>query len=428
MPRSFDIPLQYQSDLLSQIKRRRNEIDQKKRDKSPTVISLGQVTLKFARHFGFCFGVENAIEIAYKAVNENPGKRVFLLSEMIHNPHVNRDLENRGVRFLFTTYGEEKIPLESVTADDVVIIPAFGTTREMFSKLEEKGVDIRQYNTTCPFVEKVWKRGTQLGSKGFTILIHGKAKHEETRATFSHASECAPSLVLADVSEARWLRRFILGEESLEGFWERFGNRISKDFDPEEHLRRIGVINQTTMLATETYEISQILRNAMVEKYGDDEIGDHFADTRDTLCYATSENQEATQELIASGGDIAIVVGGYNSSNTSHLVELCEEKLPSYFVKGPDELISGDKIRHLELTNWDVIETAEWIPEVQGRPLEVIVTSGASCPDALVQAVVERLLEILQIPSERYRVAAEEYLNALKVESTGGELLAVVPS
>jgi 4-hydroxy-3-methylbut-2-enyl diphosphate reductase len=414
MPRTFDIPNKYQSLLLSDIKKKRAELDPKKRDKSPTVLELGSVTLKFARHFGFCFGVENAIEIAYRAVEENPEKRIFLLSEMIHNPLVNADLEARGVRFLFSTYGEERYPLDEVEQDDVVIIPAFGTTREMFQLLERRGVDIRRYNTTCPFVEKVWKRGTQLGQKGFSVLIHGKARHEETRATFSHASIGAPSLVLADMEEAEWLKRFILGLESLEDFNTRFHGRTSEGFSPERDLVRIGVVNQTTMLATETWEISQTLRSAMEEKYGSEQLSDHFADTRDTLCYATSENQDATKGLIESKGDLALIVGGYNSSNTSHLVELCQEHFPSYFIKGPEEIVSRDLIRHLSLENWEVRESRGWLPEIENRPVEVVITSGASCPDALVQAVVERLLSLLAVSEESYQKAAQRYLAGLE--------------
>ncbi|MCB0328793.1 MAG: 4-hydroxy-3-methylbut-2-enyl diphosphate reductase [Bdellovibrionales bacterium] len=416
MPRTFEIPDKYQSDLLSQIKRRRSELDPKKRDKTPTVLELGPVTLKFARHFGFCFGVENAIEIAYRAVEENPDKRIFLLSEMIHNPHVNGDLEAKGVRFLFSTLGEPRFPLDEVTRDDIVIIPAFGTTLEMFSLLQERGIDTSKYNTTCPFVEKVWKRGTQLGSKKFSIIIHGKAKHEETRATFSHAGMEAPSLIVADVEEAKWLKRFILGQETLEAFHRRFTGRCTSGFSPESDLVRIGVINQTTMLATETWEISQILRSAMVEKYGVEKIAEHFADTRDTLCYATSENQEATKELIESGGDIALIVGGYNSSNTSHLVELCQEHFPSYFVKGPEELVSRTTIRHLDLETWEVAEVSNWLPEFSDRPVEVLITSGASCPDALVNAVVERLVGLFDVPLTKYNEAAENCL--LKLESS----------
>ena len=415
MPRTFNIPSKYHSDLLSQIKRRRNELDQKKRDKSPTVLEIGPLTLKFARHFGFCYGVENAIEIAYRAVEENPGKRIYLLSEMIHNPHVNNDLEAKGVRFLFSTYGEERVPLTELREEDVVIIPAFGTTLEMFSLLEEKGVDIKRYNTTCPFVEKVWKRGGQLGAKGYSLVIHGKARHEETRATFSHASKEAPSLILSDVNEAKWLKRFILGDESLEAFYKRFEGRFSEGFSPEEDLSRVGVINQTTMLASETYEISQILRAAMNEKYGEDQITSHFADTRDTLCYATSENQEATKALIDSGGDFALIVGGYNSSNTSHLVELCEPNFPSYFVKGPDELTSRSTISHLDLKSWSVIETKDWFPEgISDRPVEIVITSGASCPDALVHSVVEKLLELRGVDPKNYHEAASQYLSALQ--------------
>ncbi|MCI5065803.1 4-hydroxy-3-methylbut-2-enyl diphosphate reductase [bacterium] len=415
MPRTFCIPERYSSDLLGYLKQRRGELDPRKKDKSPTVLPLGELTLKFARHFGFCFGVENAIEIAYRAVSENPGKRIFLLSEMIHNPHVNDDLRSRGVEFLFTTYGEECIPLEEVTANDVVIIPAFGTTREMFQKLEEKGVDIVRYNTTCPFVEKVWKRGAQLGAKGFAIIIHGKARHEETRATFSHISKNAPSLIIADTEEAHWLSRFIRGQETLSAFHEKFSGRFSESFVPERDLLRLGVVNQTTMLASETRDISRILRDALLERFGESSIQEHFSDTRDTLCYATSENQEATQALIQSGGDVSLVVGGYNSSNTSHLVELCEEHFPSYFVKGPEDLLSVDTIRHLSLDRWELSESSPWFPEPSSyRPVEVVITSGASCPDALVQAVVQRLLELRKIPFQRFVEGVERSLQQLE--------------
>ena len=413
MPRKFNIPDQYRSQIISYMKRARSEIDTKKRDKSPAVLDFGKLRIKFARHFGFCYGVENAIEIAYRAVEENPSQRVFLLSEMIHNPHVNADLRARGVEFLFSTYGKELISLSQVEKEDIVIIPAFGTTLEMCELLEAKGVDIRRYNTTCPFVERVWKRGTQLGERGYSIVIHGKARHEETQATFSHASRVAPSIIIADVHEAEWLKNFILGRESYDAFKERFSGRMSPSFSASTDLEKIGVINQTTMLATETAEISSILRSGMVEKYGDDDIDVHFADTRDTLCYATAENQQSTLELIRSGGDIAIIVGGYNSSNTSHLVELCAEQFPTYFVSGPADVISINEISHLDLEEGREHITTEWYPK-DGAAVDVLVTSGASCPDTLVQGVVERLLTLLDIAPERLREVIEEYIDSLE--------------
>lgn len=415
MPRKFHIPDNYRSQLISYLKKARAEIDPKKRDKSPTIIDLGAVRLKFARHFGFCYGVENAIEIAYRAVDENPGKRVFLLSEMIHNPHVNADLRARGVEFLFSTYGKELISLSQVEKDDIVIIPAFGTTLEMCALLEEKGVDIQSYNTTCPFVERVWKRGTQIGERGFSIVIHGKARHEETQATFSHASRVAPSIIVADISEAKWLKNFILGNETTEDFEKRFSGRLSSTFCPERDLVKIGVINQTTMLATETSEISAILKSGMEEKYGKEAIGEHFADTRDTLCYATAENQESTKQLIEAGGDLAIIVGGYNSSNTSHLVELCVEHFPTYFISGPDSLRGLDSITHLDIEAGSELITQGWYPQEQKR-VEVLITSGASCPDTLVQGVVERLLQLLGIGQSELSNAIEHYVDSLSVQ------------
>ncbi len=393
MARTFTIPPFYRSDAISRVKKSRQNLDQRKKDRSPSLIDIGPVIFKIARHFGFCFGVENAIEIAYRAIDENPDKRVFLLSEMIHNPHVNGDLRSRGVRFLLGTDGRQLIPFEELKPEDVVIVPAFGTTVELFDKLESLGVHPRKYNTTCPFVEKVWRRAADLGEQGYTVVIHGKHKHEETRATFSHARLHSPSIVIRDLTEASVLVDFIEGKLPLRDFHARFEGRFSKDFDAEKHLQRIGVVNQTTMLASETQEISESLRAAMVRRYGDGNIAHHFADTRDTLCYATSENQSATFGLIQSGGDLALVVGGYNSSNTSHLVELCSKHCPTYYVQDADEILSTTEIRHLNLESGEVKHTSSWLPQ-KSSPLEILITAGASCPDALVDDVLYRVSEL----------------------------------
>lgn len=390
MPRQFDIPVFYRSPIISRVKEARRRQDPRKKDFSPTVLDFGPVRFKLARHFGFCYGVEQAVEIAYRALEENPGRRIFLLSEMIHNPHVNRDLERRGVRFLRTTRGEQLIPFDVLRPDDIVIIPAFGTTPEIEADLAARGVDVRRYDTTCPFVEKVWKRSSQLGQRGYTIVIHGKRYHEETRATFARAAREAPVVVVRDLEEAADLARVIRGEADAAFFYERFHDRYSEGFDPERDLVRIGVVNQTTMLATETQAIAELLRQAMIDRYGPENLHEHFADTSDTLCYATHENQQATRALIASGGDLALVVGGYNSSNTSHLVELCAERMPTYFVKGPEELLSPTRIRHYDLALGTVRETENWLPA--HRPVEIVLTAGASCPDALLEAVLQRVL------------------------------------
>lgn len=401
MPREFEIPDFYRSPVISGLKKARAAEDPKKKDKSPSLLKAGPVTFKLARHFGLCYGVENAIERAYRALAENPGKRIFLLSEMIHNPTVNADLESRGIRFLQSPEGEELIPFEELSSDDIVIVPAFGTTVSTFERLKALGVEPEKYNTTCPFVERVWKRAAQLGSQGYSIIIHGKHRHEETRATFSHARESAESLILRDLDEARWLGEFILERHPNEEFFSRFKDRISEGFDPERSLQRVGVVNQTTMLATETKEISQVIRDAMVERYGEEKISDHFADTRDTLCYATAENQAATYALLDSGADLALVVGGYNSSNTSHLVELLQEQMPTFFVKGAEEILSAEQIQHLALPQHELVVSSEWLPAIEeGRELEIIVTAGASCPDALVERVIHRVCDLLGCTAE----------------------------
>ncbi|MGB0422818.1 MAG: 4-hydroxy-3-methylbut-2-enyl diphosphate reductase, partial [Flavobacteriales bacterium] len=310
--KSFDIPDFYRSHLISKLKSFRKLKDPRKRDFSPSILDYGNMEVMLPRHFGFCYGVENAIEICYKALNDNPDKQVYLLSQMIHNQEVNSDLEDRGILFLQDTQGNELLSFDVLQAEDVVVIPAFGTTLEMLSLLKAKGVDVQAYNTTCPFVEKVWKRSNKLGNQEFTVVIHGKPKHEETRATFSHSDESAFSIVIKNMEEAEMLGAFVKGERSLTDFDEVFGTRCSKGFDPAKHLTKFGVVNQTTMLATETQAIADYLKACVVEKFGEENYKDHFADTRDTLCYATNDNQQATYGLLKEGADVAIVIGGYN--------------------------------------------------------------------------------------------------------------------
>lgn len=395
MARKFNIPSLYRSDLVTSIKKKRSEEDKRKTDRKPTELNLGKVVFKIARHFGFCFGVENAIEIAYKALHENPDKRIFLLSEMIHNAKVNGDLISRGVKFLMSTTGQKHIDFDELKSDDIVIVPAFGTTVELFEVLNKKGINAKSYNATCPFVERVWKRSQELGEKGFTIVIHGKHDHEETRATFSHANLSGPSIVVRDLEEAKLLTDYISGKKDISTFNVDFGGFCSRDFKPELHLSKIGVVNQTTMLATETKEIAALIKDTVIAKYGKA----NFADTRDTLCYATYENQEAAIGLIESEGDIAIVVGGYNSSNTSHLVELCEEKVPTFYIKDADEIISLEKIRHLSLHNNEITETENWYP-ANLEQVKILVTAGASCPDAIVDEVIEKIALFLGLDEE----------------------------
>ena len=388
--RSFDVPVFYKSPLISTIKESRRIRDPRKKDFTPTILDFGPIRFKLARHFGFCYGVEQAVEIAYKALDENPGKRVFLLSEMIHNPDVNNDLRERGVQYLRTTKGEQLIPFDTLTPDDVVIIPAFGTSVEIEADLKSRDIDILSYDTTCPFVEKVWKRSAQLGKKEYTIVVHGKRYHEETRATFSHAKEGAPVVVVLNMDEAEDLAKVIRGEADTAFFFERFKDRYSEDFSPVRDLQRIGVVNQTTMLASETAAIADHLRQAVISRYGKDNLKDHFADTSDTLCYATNENQTSAKALVEAGADLALVIGGYNSSNTSHLVELCEEHMPTYFINNQACIHSLTSIEHFDLHTKAVRTTEDWWP--QKDRVDVVLTAGASCPDVLLDEVARKLL------------------------------------
>jgi 4-hydroxy-3-methylbut-2-enyl diphosphate reductase len=387
--KKFDIPQLYKSSFISKIKNYRRDFDPKKKDFTPTLLDFGPVRFYLARHFGFCYGVENAIEIAYKTIKENKGKRIFLLSEMIHNPGVNNDLLNLGVKFLMDTNGNKIFNWDSLNSDDIVIIPAFGTTLEIENYLNQIGINPYRYNTTCPFVEKVWNRSETLGKQDYTIIIHGKHYHEETRATFSHSQINGPSVIVKDLSEAKIIADIILGKIEENYFYSFFKEKYSKNFDVREDFIRLGVVNQTTMLATETQEIADLLKETMIEKYGHENIKQHFADTRDTLCYATNDNQQATYGLLEAKADLSIVVGGYNSSNTSHIVELCEEKLPTYFISSEEKIISKNEILHFNIHYKTEVYSRNFIPDK--NPVDIILTSGASCPDAVVESVLRKI-------------------------------------
>ncbi|MBS1565025.1 MAG: 4-hydroxy-3-methylbut-2-enyl diphosphate reductase [Bacteroidetes bacterium] len=398
--KQFNVPLTYRSPLITAIKKKRRQDDKLKKDFTPALLDFGPLHIYLARHFGFCYGVENAIEIAFRTVEENPGKRIFLLSEMIHNPQVNHDLRERGIEFLQDTYGKQIISFDTLTPEDVVMIPAFGTTLQVENILLEKGIPIQKYNTTCPFVEKVWNRSEQIANKGYSIVIHGKPKHEETRATFSHASANAPSVVVNDIQETEELARYITGEKPAAGFYEAFKGRYSEGFDITRDLQRFGVVNQTTQLATDTQGISDYLKKVIMRHYGltEETIGERFADTRDTLCYATYENQAAVNGMLLTPADLAVVVGGYNSSNTTHLVELCEEKLPTYFISSAEKMLSATEILHYDFHNRTELHTTNFLPSVQ--PVRVLITSGASCPDAIVENVIRRLASFFGVEAK----------------------------
>lgn len=406
--KKFEVPNIYRSSFITAIKNKRKQEDKLKKDFTPTQLNLGDVQFYLARHFGFCYGVENAIEIAFRTIDENPGKRIFLLSEMIHNPQVNATLIERGVQFLQDTYGKQLIPFDNITNDDVVIIPAFGTTLDIEEMLKEKGIQTEKYNTTCPFVEKVWNRSEQIATKGYSIVIHGKSKHEETRATFSHASSQSPTVVVNDMQETIELGKYITGEKQPNDFYEEFKGRYSAGFDITKDLQRFGVVNQTTQLASDTQAIAEYLKLLITKHYNltTETISERFADTRDTLCYATNDNQTAVSGMLETDADLAIIVGGYNSSNTTHLVELCEEKLPTYFINNTDKLLSATEIMHFNFHNKQEYVTKDFLPTK--RPLKIMISSGASCPDSLVEEVMDKLAELLHI-SDKFNQIKKEY-------------------
>lgn len=427
--KSFDIPEMYLSPIIKQVKDRFKITDPMKKDLSPTELDFGPVRFLIPRHFGFCYGVENAIDIAYRTVRDHPGRNIYLLSEMIHNPTVNEDLLAKGIRFLFDTDGTERISIDSLTEEDIVIVPAFGTTLEIEEKLKAKGINPYQYNTTCPFVEKVWKRGKQLGKKGYSLVVHGKHAHEETRATFSHSADHSAVVVVLNPEEAQILADIVTGKRPVADFEPHFGHKSTPGFDPLSDLEFFGVINQTTMLATETEEVMRILKAAAAERFGDGEVQQHFADTADTLCYATNENQSATYALADAKPDLAIVVGGYNSSNTMHLVEILEHHCPTFHIRDAGEIHGTASVQHFNQWTKDVLRTEGWLDVGRAGDLErvefsqeegesgqeefsqqegksgqegdkkqkavrIALTSGASCPDGLVDEVLLKLVSL----------------------------------
>lgn len=390
--KSFSIPSLFKSDLISRVKEVRRLSDKLKKNFKPSVFDFGSVEILLSRHFGFCYGVENAVETAYKIIEDNPQKRIFLLSEMIHNPAVNADLLDLGVKFVQDTYGNQLVAWDTLTKEDIVIIPAFGTTLEVHAILDKIGIDLYAYDTTCPFVEKVWNRANQIGQNKYTVVVHGKPSHEETKATFSHSQVVTPTLIVKDLEQAKRLAYYIRKEKSSQEFYEEFEGQYSQGFDPDKDLQRIGVVNQTTMLAIDTQEIVEYLKAEIVQFYQLEphQITSHFADTRDTLCYATNDNQSATYGLIAEEADFAIIAGGYNSSNTSHLVDLCQEKLPSYFIKSAEKLISEKEILHFDNKNKEEVLIHGYIP--QKAKVRVLLTCGASCPDAVIEEILRKLV------------------------------------
>lgn len=401
--KDFKVPERYSSRLISKLKAQKNLEDKMKKDVSPSLLDFGVVKFYMARHFGFCYGVKNAIEIAFRTISENPDKNIFLLSEMIHNPQVNHDLMQNGVKFLFDNHKNQIVSFDSLTQNDIVLIPAFGTSLEIEELLKGKGIHTEQYNTTCPFVEKVWNRSEQIAKKGYSIIIHGKPGHEETIATYSHVSSFTPTLVISNMEEAKILGGFINKEIEAAKFYSIFSGRYSKGFDITKDLNKIGVVNQTTQLATDTQAISAYLKKCITEYYhlSEETLKEHFADTKDTLCYATNDNQAAVHHLLETPADLALVIGGYNSSNTSHLVELCQKKLTTFFIDSKERIINKNEIIHCDYINKKQYHSYEFIPDK--KFVSILVSSGASCPDATVEEIIMKIVSFFPdaIPIEK---------------------------
>jgi 4-hydroxy-3-methylbut-2-enyl diphosphate reductase len=366
----------YRSELVERIRARGHEI------------SAGGLTVKLARQFGFCYGVERAIDLAYAARKVFPDRPLYILGEIIHNPEVNDQIRAMGIKFL--TGSQKDADMEDLRPGDIVIIPAFGTDVATRRRLEEIGCQF--VDTTCGDVMSVWKRVRQYSREGVTSIIHGKAWHEETKATSSQARAYGSGhyLVVYNLEETDYVCRYIVHGGNKEEFLRKFAGAYSEGFDPDVHLEVIGVANQTTMLRGETEEVQRRLRNAMIQKYGEANLHRHFR-YFDTICGATQDRQDALQKLLEEPLDLLLVIGGYNSSNTSHLAEMGEARLPTYFIKNASKLVSNKLIRHFNLQRQEEIETRDWLPD---GPVTVGVTAGASCPNNLIEDVIRRLFEL----------------------------------
>ncbi len=352
------------------------------------VLSAGGMTVKLAKEFGFCYGVERAIDLAYAARKVFPDQLIYILGEIIHNPEVNDQLREMGIRFLS---GKEKnADIEDLKKGDVVIIPAFGAEVAMMEKLKERGCVF--VDTTCGDVMSVWKRVRQYANDAVTSIIHGKAWHEETKATSSRAMANGGGhyLVVFTLAETDYVCNYILKGGDKEEFLSKFKGAYSAGFDPDVHLKAVGVANQTTMLRGETEEVQRRLRAAMETKYGAAELDKHFR-FFDTICGATQDRQDALQKLLADPLDLLLVIGGYNSSNTSHLAEMGEAKLPTFFIKNAAKMVSDKSIQHYNQHLHKEVETKDWLPSGN---ITVGITAGASCPNNLIEDTIRRLFEL----------------------------------
>ena len=352
------------------------------------VLSAGGVTIKLAKEFGFCYGVERAIDLAYAARKAFADKTIWLLGEIIHNPEVNDQIKAMGIKTISQRPTAEE--LADVDSDDVAIIPAFGTEEDTREKLQAKGCAL--VDTTCGDVMSVWKRVRQNAKEEVTSIIHGKAWHEETMATSSQATaRSGQYLVVYNLDETDYVCDYLINGGDKEEFLEKFKGAFSDGFDPDIHLNAIGVANQTTMMRGETEEVQRRFKAAVEKKFGPEKLHEHFR-FFDTICGATQERQDALQHLLNEHMDLLIVVGGYNSSNTSHLAEMGEEMLPTYFIKNAQKMINAGEISHYNQHEKHEMETLDWLP--LDRDITVGFTAGASCPNNLIEDAIRRLFHL----------------------------------
>lgn len=365
----------YHSDLIEQIR------------ESGYQKTFGDITFHLAKEFGYCYGVERAVQLAYQTRQQYPNRRITLTTEIIHNPQVNQNLLEMEIGFLNGPYQNRSY--NELTKKDVVIVPAFGTTIDELKKLAE--IDCEMVDTICGSVITVWKRVEKYAREGFTSLIHGKNYHEETEATKSRvtAFKDAHYLVVLNKEQAQFVIDYLLGSQtSKKEFLEFFGDAVSSDFDPDIHLNQIGCANQTTMLSSESLEIARMFEKALAQKFGNKNIATHFR-SFDTICSATQERQDAMIELIQKKPDLFIVIGGYNSSNTNHLCKIASQEAPAYHIDRAECILSADKILHKPAGQKKEVATQNWLKE--GK-LDIGVTAGASTPNQVVGEALKRVL------------------------------------
>ncbi len=364
------------------------------------IIKVGDVTVRLAKQFGFCYGVERAIDLAYAARKVFKDRRLFIVGEIIHNPEVNEQISSLGIKNLLGATKQANI--EDLQPDDVVIVPAFGTEVSTLQQIKERGCQI--VDTTCGDVMSVWKRVRKYASETATSIIHGKAEHEETKATSSRALGDGNGhyLVVLTLAETDYVCQYIRHGGDKQAFLEKFRGAYSPGFDPDVHLRTVGVANQTTMLRGETEEVQRRIRQAVLDRDGPELAAKNFR-FFDTICGATQERQDALRELLNVKMDLLLVVGGYNSSNTSHLAEMGEEKLPTYFVLNASRLLSDKEILHYDLHEKKEEVAKDWLP---AGPVNVGITAGASCPNNLIEETLLRLFELRGISRAQLEAAA----------------------